>query len=99
MWSTDQGVVVKIDALAADGDTKERLKMDLTELKMGPQDPQLFEIPAGYSAMNMAGMMRGAMPGMEAPAEDATDAADAGSAEQPPPKKKWGWKDALDQLK
>ena len=37
----------------------------LTNIKEGPQDPSLFQVPAGYQKMDMSGM--GAMPGGRPP--------------------------------
>ena len=48
---------------------------ELKNVKIGKQDPQLFEIPQGYTKFDMGGMMGGAMgregmgqPGMNRPA-------------------------------
>lgn len=64
MWTTPDGIAVKTDILAIGNGNKMRMKSELTNLKVGPQDPALFEIPAGYSPMGMGGMMGGAMGGM-----------------------------------
>jgi hypothetical protein len=40
-WRTDDGVVVKFDAITKVEDRKERIKLDLTDLQVGPQDPAL----------------------------------------------------------
>jgi outer membrane lipoprotein-sorting protein len=60
MWSTPDKIAVKTDVIAMDKSSKMRMKMDLTNLKVGKQDPALFEIPAGYTRMDMGGMMGGA---------------------------------------
>lgn len=60
MWSTKDGIMVKLDAIGVDGDKKVRMKMELTNLKVGKQDASLFEVPSGYSKLdmgNMGGMM------------------------------------------
>ena len=56
--------------LIADGDVS--FKMDLKNLKVAKQSPDLFEIPAGYQAVNLGGIMSnfGTMMG-EAAKEDA----------------------------
>jgi hypothetical protein len=36
------------------------MTVTLTNLQIGPQDPQLFELPSGYSAMPSMGNMGGA---------------------------------------
>jgi len=64
-WTTDQGIVVKMDVIGIDGDTKMRMKRELSNIQIGPQDPSLFEIPKGYTAMGMGfGNMGGSLPGM-----------------------------------
>lgn len=63
MWTTAEGIVVKTDVIAMDKGSKMRMKMDLTNLKVGHQDPALFEIPADYTRMDMGAMMGGAMMG------------------------------------
>ncbi len=60
MWTTSDKIGVKTDVIAMDKSSKMRIKMDLTNLKVGRQDPALFEIPAGYTRMDMGGMMGGA---------------------------------------
>ena len=54
-WTTKEGIVVKMDVLAIEKGSKDRIKMDLTNLKIGKQDPKLFEVPAGYTKMSMPG--------------------------------------------
>jgi len=69
-WIAPPGIQVKLDAISKEGDSKERIKMELTNLTIGPQDPKLFEIPADYTVMTMPAMpgmmgnpgMRGMMP-------------------------------------
>ncbi len=52
-WITKEGIMVKMDMIAVDKNSKTRLKTELTNLKVGKQDPKLFEIPANYSKMSM----------------------------------------------
>lgn len=59
MWLTKDNIMVKLDAIAVDKKQKHRFKMELTNLKVGKQDPALFEVPAGYEKMGMP-----AIPGM-----------------------------------
>jgi hypothetical protein len=61
MWATKEGIVVKMDVIGVDGDRKQRMKMELTNLQVGKQDANLFEPPAGYTKMDMGNM--GAMMG------------------------------------
>lgn len=70
IWITQEGIPVKMDMLSKSGRDKTRITMTLKNLQIGPQDPQLFEIPAGYTAMpsfgmgGMKGMMKGALGGL-----------------------------------
>ena len=56
MWVTKENIMVKMDAIAIDKKEKHRFKTELTNLKIGNQDPALFEVPAGYEKMSMPGM-------------------------------------------
>jgi len=56
MWTTKENIVVKMDAIAIDKKQKHRYKTELTNLKIGKQDPKLFEVPAGYQKMSIPGM-------------------------------------------
>ena len=56
MWTTKDNIVVKMDAIAIDKKQKHRYKTELTNLKVGKQDPKLFEVPAGYQKMSIPGM-------------------------------------------
>ena len=56
MWTTKETIVVKMDAIAIDKKQKHRFKSELTNLKVGKQDPKLFEVPAGYEKMSIPGM-------------------------------------------
>lgn len=56
MWTTKDNIVVKMDAIAIDKKQKHRFKTELTNLKVGKQDPKLFEVPAGYQKMSIPGM-------------------------------------------
>jgi hypothetical protein len=60
-WKTPDGILVKSDLIAVDKGSKIRMKSELTNLKVGHQDPALFEIPADYKTMDMGAMMGGAM--------------------------------------
>ena len=94
MWTTKEGIVVKMDAIAVDKNSKERLKSELTNLKVGKQNPSLFEIPAGYEKMDvsMGGLGKAMMGG------DDKEAGDKQPREKSK-KKGFGLKDAFDLLK
>jgi hypothetical protein len=55
-WISKEGIVIKMDMIAKDKGGKMRMKSELTNLKIGKQNPHLFEIPPGYSKMSMPGM-------------------------------------------
>ena len=65
-WVSKDGIVMKMDMLSNEKNEKTRFKIELNNLKIGKQNPTLFEIPAGYSKMvlpsmdNIQEMMRGA---------------------------------------
>lgn len=61
IWTSKEGITVKLDAISVDKSSKERFSIELKNLHVGKQDPALFEIPAGYTRMDMGGM--GNMPG------------------------------------
>jgi hypothetical protein len=63
MWFTKDGITMKMDLLQKEGRKKTRTTLTLANLKVGPQDPALFEIPPGYNKMPNVGKMFG-MPGM-----------------------------------
>ena len=48
MWLSEDGIIVKMET--------DQMTLDLKNIKMGKQDPQVFEVPAGYSKMGMPGM-------------------------------------------
>ena len=88
-WTTDDGLLVKMDVLSIAKGEKMRMKRELTNIKIGPQSKDLFEIPAGYQTMGMG--LAGGMLGLPRPSEDAKSAdqpADGQPAEEAPKKKK-----------
>lgn len=94
MWTTRDNIVVKMDAIAVDKKDKHRFKTELTNLKVGKQDPKLFEVPAGYEKMGMPSF--GALMG-----GDDKEKADGGkkSAGGDQEKKGFGFMDAIKLLK
>lgn len=56
MWMTKEGILAKMDAIAVDKGSKNRFKMEQTNIKVGKQPADLFEIPKGFQSMNMGGM-------------------------------------------
>jgi hypothetical protein len=65
-WRTKEGINIKQDLLYKEGNDKKRMLTELSNLKIGRQDPKLFEIPDGFTKFDMGGMMGGMMggPGM-----------------------------------
>ena len=60
-WRTKEGINVKQDLLYKEGNDKKRMLTELSNLKIGRQDPKLFEIPDGFTKFDMGGMMGGMM--------------------------------------
>jgi hypothetical protein len=60
-WRTNQGISIKSDLLYKEGNEKHRMMTELKNVKIGKQDPKLFEVPEGFTKFDMAGMMGGAM--------------------------------------
>ena len=60
-WRTKEGIPLKMDLLFKEGNEKKRMMTELKHVKIGKQDPSLFEIPQGFTKFDMAGMMGGMM--------------------------------------
>ena len=58
-WRTKEGISIKQDLLYKEGNEKKRMMTELKNVKIGRQDPKLFEIPEGFTKFDMAGMMGG----------------------------------------
>ena len=98
MWTTKEGIMVKMDAIAVDKNSKERFKTELTNLKIGKQKASLFEIPDGYSKMDMGMGGLGKMMGNGR--DDGKDEGkDDGQPTQEKGKKGFGLKDAIKLFK
>lgn len=62
MWVSDDGIGVKMDmTYTSRGSKGQRIEMLLTDVKLGRQADDLFEVPASYKPMNMGNL--GAMMG------------------------------------
>ena len=96
MWTTKDNIVVKMDAIAIDKKDKHRFKTELTNLKVGKQDPALFEIPSGYSKMSMGMPSFGSLMGGDDKEKADSSKESAGKAEE---KKGFGLMDAIKLLK
>ena len=62
-WRTKEGISIKSDLLYKEGNEKKRMMTELKNVKVGRQDPKLFEVPEGFTKFDMAGMMGGMMGG------------------------------------
>lgn len=62
-WTTKDDITVKMDMIMKDGEKKDRMLMELTNLKVEKQDPKLFEPPPGATKNDMGAMMGGMMGG------------------------------------
>jgi hypothetical protein len=51
MWFTKDGILMKMDTVVKNGRDKSRMTVTLRNVKIGSQDPSLFEVPAGYNPM------------------------------------------------
>ncbi len=60
-WRTKEGINIKQDLLYKEGNEKKRMFTELKNVKIGQQDPQLFEIPKDFNKFDMGGMMGGMM--------------------------------------
>jgi hypothetical protein len=60
-WRTREGINLKQDLLYKEGNDKKRMLTELSNLRIGRQDPMLFEIPEGFTKFDMGGMMGGMM--------------------------------------
>lgn len=96
-WTTKEGIVVKMDTTSVTKGSKDRLKTELKNLKIGKQKASLFEIPAGYSSMAMG------MPDIDKMMKDDDGSGGDNDEEKQPQKKEggggFGWKNAIDLLK
>jgi hypothetical protein len=49
VWVSDKGIVLRVEnSLVDDEGIKHQIRMELRDVKVGPQDAKLFEIPAEY---------------------------------------------------
>ena len=91
-WMTKDNIMMKLDVISVEKGKKDRMKMELDNLKIGKQDAALFEVPSNYTKMDMGGMGKMMMGGGDKDDDDKP---------APTEKKKsgFGLKDAIDLLK
>jgi hypothetical protein len=92
-WLTKENIIVKMDAIAVDKGRKDRFKIENKNIKIGKQDPKLFEVPAGYSKMAIPDM--GALMGSGGKEPTEKNSGSSGAKE----KSGFGFQDALKLLK
>jgi hypothetical protein len=61
LWATNDDVPVRMEGTSQG----KRVRIDYTNIKIGKQDPRLFEIPAGYERAAMPGMPGGPPSGVQ----------------------------------
>jgi outer membrane lipoprotein-sorting protein len=55
VWVSEQGIVLRVDSNVVDEDGQHHtVRMELHNLRIGPQDPKLFEIPADYKRVTQS---------------------------------------------
>lgn len=85
MWTSKDGILVKMDAVAKGKGSKDRFRMELKNLKIGKQDPKLFEVPPGYQPIRMPmGRIPGGRPVAVDPADSGPDASGPPAEKDPP---------------
>lgn len=97
-WITADGIPVKMDTIASEKGEKMRIKRELSNIEIGPQPDELFEIPPGYDSMSMS--LGKGMLGL--PTGGDGDDGDDGAEEPAPKKKGFGigrMKEALDKVR
>jgi hypothetical protein len=84
-WRTKEGISIKSDLLYKEGNEKKRMFTELKNVKIGRQDPKLFEVPEGFTKFDMAGMMGGMMgqKGMGQPPMDRPGSRNRPTVQQP----------------
>jgi hypothetical protein len=92
-WMTKDNIMMKLDVISVDKGKKDRMKMELDNLKVGKQDAALFEVPSGYTKMDMS------MGGMGKMMMDGGDKDDDKPAPKEKKKSGFGLKDAIELLK
>lgn len=53
VWSSSDGIYVRIQGMATDGEEPIEVSMDLTDIRRGPQPAELFTPPSGLRLMTM----------------------------------------------
>ncbi len=56
IWQSKNGIIVKMELTPKRKNSAETIKVELKNIRQEPQDPTLFEIPRGYTRMDMLGL-------------------------------------------
>jgi len=57
LWYTAEGIPAKMDVLSKSGRKNSRMTVTLEDIRIGTQDPAVFELPAGFSRLPGAGLL------------------------------------------
>ena len=79
VWYTASGIAVKMDVISKTGSAKTRMTITLDNIKVGPQDPKAFEVPAGFAKLPGGAGMFGDVAGAATDAAVHTASAEATS--------------------
>ncbi len=79
-WITKDGITIKMDMLYKEGNSKQRVATELSNLKIETQNPSLFEVPAGYMKNDMGALMGQKPPAGKAHTEEMLPQGDEGGA-------------------
>lgn len=64
-WFTDDNIAVKAFLISEEAGEKQRIQFEMTSIHRAPQPDALFEVPAGYSELDLGAMgVSGAISGM-----------------------------------
>ncbi len=96
-WMSTEGILVKMDVIAIDKGSKGRIKKELKNVRIGSQDPALFEIPKGYTQMSLMNFMMGGGGESQQAEEGSTE--EAKPAEAKKEKRGFGLKSILDMAR
>jgi hypothetical protein len=68
VWITGEGIAVKMDLLSKSGGNRSHVTLTLSNVQIGAQDPQLFEVPGDYKSIpNMSSLGVGGFGGARTP--------------------------------
>lgn len=54
IWSTADGIYVRMDGAVSDGEETVPMRMELSQIERGPQEASLFALPPGVQLMQLA---------------------------------------------